>query len=130
MINDLLQLPVAAIAVVTLTLLAAIVFVVGFLTTIVHQYHAFKMLSAMQHVSPETFRQVTSVGGVGPWASNPVRFFRFLRGSDLDSDSVVGPLKARCRAWTRRWLVFFAVFVVIFILDAITMAILAITRHG
>jgi hypothetical protein len=130
MIKDFLQLPVPAMAVVILTLLAGVVFVVGFLTTVVHQYHSFKMLFALQRISPETFRYVTSIGGFGPWASNPLRFYRFLQGSDFDSDSVVGPLKAHCRTWTRRWLVCFAAFGVIFALDAVAMAILALTHHG
>ena len=115
---------------VVLTLLAGVVFIVIFLTTAVQQYHTIKMLFALQRVSPETFLYVTTFCGVGPWASNPVRLFQFLRGSDFDSDSVIGTLKARCRTWQRRLLVLFAVFGVIFILDAVAMAILAITHHG
>src|ERR1043166_4827290 len=130
MINDFLQLPVAAMAAVALTLLTAIVFVFGFIVTIFYQYHAFKMLLALERVSPETFRYVTSVWGIGPWASNPVRLFRFLQGQDFDSDSSVAPLKLRCRIWLRHWLRIFIVFGVIFGLDAVAVALLAITHHG
>jgi hypothetical protein len=130
MIEDFLQLPVAAMAVVVLTLLGGLVVVATFFTGIIHQYFAFKMLFALQRVSPDTFRHVTTFCGVGPWASNPVRFFQFLRGPDFDSDCEVGPLKARCRVWTRRVFRFFIIFGVIFALDALAMGILAITHHG
>jgi hypothetical protein len=130
MTEDFLQLPVAAMAVVVLTLLGGLVVLVGFLTAIVHNYYAFKMLFALQRVSPEAFQYVTTFCGFGPWASNPVRFFRFLRGSDFDSDSEVGPLKARCRTWTRRALRLLVIFGVNFALDAVALGILAITHHG
>jgi hypothetical protein len=130
MIEDFLKLPAAGMAAVVFTLLGAGVFVVGFVITVFFQYYVLRMLLVLERLSPDTLRHVTSVGAFGPWCSNPLRLFQFLRGSDFDSDSVVGPLKAHCRTWFRRWLRVFAVFGVILGLDAVAVAILAITHHG
>jgi hypothetical protein len=122
------NLPAPAMVAALLTLLGGGVFLALLYCTLILQFRARRLFSALRSAAPETFNHLTTICGFGPGMNNPVRLYRFLESPDQDSDPEIGPLKSVCRTWMRRWLRFVVIFGVVWALIAVGAGILLATN--
>lgn len=116
--------PPAAMVAALLTLVGGCVFLACLVCTLVLQFHARRLYSALRTAAPEAFNHITTICGFGPGMNNPLRLYRFLESPDHNSDPLIGPPKSVCRTWMRRWRVSMVMFAVVWALIAVVVGIL------